>query len=1329
MKTKSFLQQLFGFVLMAALSIQTLNAQTSQRELIGLAVGGGTWRDGTMFKINTDATDLRAIFHFKEPIGRLPYGSVIQASNGSLYGMTSRGGFSNSGNGTIFKVKADGTGYVVLHRFDPHTGVPMGSLIQGTDGMLYGQGIGGFVGYGAIFKINLDGTGFQIIHHMNGNDGIASWGSLIQGTDGMLYGTASARVQTEGVLSEGLLFRLRTDGSDYEVIRRFNEAPGVPLGTLLQGENGALYGFLGGRLGYGAIFRINPDGSNYQILHDLGPAYGFNPATALVQGPDGNLYGMTQDGGVHNMGTIIRINPDGQYFSLLHHFDGDGAHPAGIPIIMDDHLWAFTRAGGEYDGGVIFKYNLATEVYTKVADFTDDTGTRPQYGNLLLVNTPASVVVPEYAADNITFSDVMSKTMTVSFVPGDGSNHLAVMKAGSPPTFTPSDNTQYSGNVGAGETVVYNGSESSFALTGLHADTEYYITIFEYNGSGSEIRYLVADAPVANRHTRTASDKIFGTAAYGGRRLGGTIFKFDPRQPNSLSVVHGFNHQFGMHPPANVIEASDGFLYGTTTEGSAFASYGTIFKVSPDGTQHTVLHNFDGTNGRHPPNGLVQASNNLLYGVANGGAAESGVIFSIRTDGTDYHIVHSFNFDEGISPVSAPLQASNGLLYGVTYGGGTNNIGTIYQINLDGEEFRVLHHFSNGYEISSHGPLIQGSDGFLYGTSRGNFEQPGSIFKINMDGSDFRTIHTFSTYELGNPEGALVQIPDGTLYGTAVGTGDISGPYGYGNMFKIQPDGTGYQVVHIFNGDSGFNPKGPLAYHNNSVYGFTNLGGATNGGVVFKYDLATNSFTKLYDLDRPTGTNPWSSGPIVVNAPDPETNFVVTPKHSSMNVPLKVKVTANQVADATTYTIELNPDPGFDETTAIIGTGERVQTFSNLKMGTKYYNRVRTDVTPFWGAVQEFSTGDVLTLAYVVSPINRAQNVSYAPTLEANAIEGATTYTIQLSRYMFFDTVAFERTANSTKLSFTGLDPGTLYYSRVKTDLVDAFGPIRYFTTGTAQSLSYVVGPGNNSIGIGTRPVVKANVVPDATSYTIQLSEQADFSSLAFEITSPSNWIQFNGLKYNTKYYNRVRTNLTFDFGLVKNFTTRTPESITYVTSPSDGASGVATNALRVTSTTVPGASQYTIQLSETTTFNTIAFEMTAARPAMTFNGLKPGIRYYNRVRTDLTTMFGETRSFSTATSSTAREISEVNMQHSDEDELKVHAYPNPFNERLTVYVESMEEAASIALVDLNGRRVHESIERTNSIIELVAPPYKGVFFLRVQTGLAVRVKKVVNIN
>ena len=1331
MKTRLVLQQLFSFMLVAALSLQTLNAQTSKAELIGLAASGGSWRNGTIFKINVDGTDLRSIFSFNEPIGRLPYGSMIQASNGALYGMTSAGGHRTADAGTIFKVKADGTGHVVLHRFDRDTGTrPMGSLVQGADGALYGQTYsGGFLGYGTIFKINLDGTGFEIIHHFNGDDGSLVEGSLIQGSDGMLYGTAR-------IPNGGVIFKLRTDGRDYQVIRRFNEAPGVPLGTLLQGTNGALYGFLGGNLGDGAIFRINTDGSHYIILRYLSAHDGFHPASGLIQAPDGNLYGMTQDGGAYNMGTIIRINPDGQYFALLHHFDGNGAHPAGVPIVLNNDLWGFTPRGGLHGGGVIFKFNLATENYTKIADFNNATGTGPMFGNLLLVNSPVTVVTPAHAADNITFSDVMSKTMTVSFIPGDGSNRLAVMKAGSAPTFKPSNNTHYSGNVGNGQTVVYNGTESSFPLSGLQADTDYYITIFEYNSSGSEIRYLAADAPVANRHTRTASDKLFGTAANGGRRLGGTIFKFDPEEPNSLSVVHLFHLQFGMHPHGNVIEGKDGFLYGATRGGRVFASNGTIFKVSPDGTHHTVLHNFGSAQFGGSPNvqsPLVQASDGLLYGTTY-----SGMIFRIRTDGTDYEVIHTLrvsNTDsEGIGP-NPLLQASNGLLYSTTVGGGLHGGGTIFQVGLDGEDFRVLRHFNDVNEKLSMAGLIEGADGFLYGILMGGgTANPGNIFKISLDGSDYRILHTFETYEVGNPLGALVQIPDGTLYGTAVGTGDNMAPHGYGHIFKIQPDGSGYEIVHRFDGENGSNPRGQLTYHNNNLYGFTNLGGAANGGVVFKYNLESKNFAKLYDLNKSTGTNPLGSSPVVVNAPDPETNFVVTPKHYSMNVPLKVKVTANQVAGATTYTIELNPDPGFDETTAIIGTGERVQTFSNLKMGTKYYNRVKTDVTPNWGKTQHFTTGDILTLAYVVSPINRAQNVSYAPTLQVNAIEGATTYTIQLSRDMFFHTVDFEKTGNTTNLSFTGLDPGTLYYSRVKTNLVDAFGQTRYFTTGNAQSLSYVISPGNNSTGIGTRPVVKANVVPDATSYTIQLSEEANFSSIAFEMTSSSNWIQFNGLTYNKKYYNRVRTNLTSDFGIIKSFTTRTPESITYVKSPSDGASGVATNALKVTSTTVPGASRYTIQLSESNTFSTIAFQMTGVRPTMTFDGLKPGTRYYNRVRTDLTSLFGPIRSFSTATSTAvattaARGISEINIQHSDEDDLKLHVYPNPFNERLTVYVESTEENAGIMLLDLNGRPIHQSIERTNSMIELIPPLQGGVFLLRVQTDLGVRVEKVVRIK
>lgn len=1319
MRPTLVLQQLLTVVFVAALSPRTVNAQEIKTELIGLAWNGGLFNSGVMFKINPDGADFRTLFNFNSMTGRSPQGSLIQASNGSLYGVAWDGGDPVVSGGTVFKVKADGTGFVVLHAFDGTTGrFPEGPLIEGTDGALYGQTYlgtdrsGGGSG-STIFKINPDGSGFKTIHYFP--DPVRHI-STVQGSDGMLYGTGSTG-------AGGLIFRLNPNGSGFEVLLRKDYI--IPFGKLVQAASGELYGCVqdyAGLLGDG-VFKVNMDGTDFKILK-----WGFERLGGLVEAFDGNLYGTTVEGGSFGKGTIFRIKTDQDQIAVLHNFDAKAANPGGL-ISFNSQLYGCTSRGGMNDGGVVFSFNPVRRSYLQIADFNAEGGGGPAPGDFLIVNTVAATGMPRHESRTITFSDVMSRTMTVSFIPGDGSYRLAVIKAGSPPTFTPSNNIAYSGGLGNGQTVVYNGTGSSFNLNGLKPGTEYYLTIFEYNASGNVIKYLISNAPVARQTTRTASEKIFGTATYGGVPLNGTIFSFDPGRANSLFVVNAFKRWQGMNPFGNMIEAKDGFLYGTTSSGPLPSKHGTIFKIDPDGTQHTLLHTFSGDDGSGPNSGLVQASNNLLFGVTNsGGASGAGTIFSIRTDGTAFRVLHAFNRTDGSSPNGPLVQASNGSLYGTTNTGGTNGAGVIYRINVGGAGFRILHHFKKENEGHPCGGLIVGSDGFLYGMANGGSPQfPGSVFKINMDGSDYRVLHEFTSLAQGAPIGTLLQIPDGTLYGMVVGTGTSSEPDGHGNIFKINPDGGGYKVVHPFNGDNGSNPRGKLLYYNDDLYGFTAKGGSDDAGVLFKYSLQTTSYVKLYDLSRSTGTSPSSGSLIVVNAPDPEMNLLVSPKHRAGTVPLSVKVTAKTVPGATTYTIELNTDPSFGATTAIIGTGGREQTFRDLKMQTKYYNRVRTDITPDWGKTQYFWTGNAVDLACVISPANKSMNVSYAPALEVNEIEGASAYTVQLSRDMSFSNVDFERTANTTKMNFAGLDTGTIYYTRVKTNLADIFGPTRFFKTGSPTSLSYVISPANNSLDIGTRPFLKANMVPGATVYTIQLSEQPDFSSVAFEMTSSSNQMQFHGLKYDRKYYNRVRTNLSWGFGIVKSFSVRTAASISYVVSPADGMSDARKDGLVITSNFVPNASRYTIQLSESSTFNVISFQMTSERPRMTFSGLKSATRYYNRVRTDLSATYGSVRSFITMPDAAARKSDFTDMQHMESEKPRLHVYPNPFIDQLFLYIESADEGnAGVRLMDLNGKLLHQSVERTNATITMFPKLHEGVYLLRIQTNHDLWVRKVV---
>ncbi|NJM25062.1 MAG: hypothetical protein HC859_05710 [Bacteroidia bacterium] len=179
----------------------------------------------------------------------------------------------------------------------------------------------------------------------------------------------------------------------------------------------------------------------------------------------------------------------------------------------------------------------------------------------------------------------------------------------------------------------------------------------------------------------------------------------------------------------------------------------------------------------------------------------------------------------------------------------------------------------------------------------------------------------------------------------------------------------------------------------------------------------------------------------------------------------------------------------------------------------------------------------------MVTPADHAENVDVARNITSNIIPGATQYTIQLSQYPDFAFIEFELTGPSITLPVSGLKFNKTYYNRVLTDKAVTYGPVRSFTTRTAESQTYVTFPADHATGIGTKLYVISKEVPYATQYTIQLSRQPDFSDIDFERTGATRILAFSGLTQGTIYYNRVRTNISPQFGPVRSFVTRLPSS------------------------------------------------------------------------------------------------------------------------------------------------------------------------------------------
>jgi uncharacterized repeat protein (TIGR03803 family) len=289
---------------------------------------------------------------------------------------------------------------------------------------------------------------------------------------------------------------------------------------------------------------------------------------------------------------------------------------------------------------------------------------------------------------------------------------------------------------------------------------------------------------------------FYGTTPMGGTSITptGTIFQVTPA--GALTTIHNFCTQ---GPPCSdgaqpysfaLMQATDGNLYGTTTDGGAPYGVGTVFKTTLAGAL-TTLHSFCAsgscTDGRLPYGGLVQATNGVFYGTTqNGGDTDYGTVFKITATGGLTRL-YSFSFTDGAGPRATLIQASDGNLYGTTTGGGTNSGGTIFKMTPAGV-LTTLYNFcaqpSCADGSNPNGPLVQATDGNFYGmTNSGGANLIwGTIYQFTPAGV-LTTLYSFSNGSDGGiPQGGLTQGTDGDFYGATATGGSGSGQ---GTVFKL----------------------------------------------------------------------------------------------------------------------------------------------------------------------------------------------------------------------------------------------------------------------------------------------------------------------------------------------------------------------------------------------------------------------------------------------------------------------------------------------------------------------------------------------------------------
>jgi uncharacterized repeat protein (TIGR03803 family) len=369
----------------------------------------------------------------------------------------------------------------------------------------------------------------------------------------------------------------------------------------------------------------------FSVLYNFGSRSGdpLLPSASLTQGRDGALYGTSTFGGTTGgSGTIFKISPTGT-MTVLHSFcltcAVGGAPLGGLTLRPDGHFIGTTSKGGStFGNGTIF-------------DLTQ-TG---------------------------------SVTLLYSFTGGtDGKNSLG------PPIFGP-DGSYYGTTPGGGGPsgcgtiykITTNGTKA--VLTLLH---DFDLT----DGCGPQAPLVLG-----------RDGNFYGVTGGGGTSNLGVVFQCTPA--GKVTVLHNFSGgNEGAVPFAPLIQGSNGNFYGTTLEVFGQVS-GNIFEITPTGT-YTVLHTLNETTDGAEPSNIVQATDGNLYGVTGfGGGISShlcgngcGTLFQVTPEGS-YSVLHNFNGTAGGGAAYGPFQHTNGVLYGVASGGtgmsglcGAENCGVLY---------------------------------------------------------------------------------------------------------------------------------------------------------------------------------------------------------------------------------------------------------------------------------------------------------------------------------------------------------------------------------------------------------------------------------------------------------------------------------------------------------------------------------------------------------------------------------------------------------------------------------------------------------------------------
>jgi uncharacterized repeat protein (TIGR03803 family) len=827
--------------------------------------GGQNNNSGTVVQVTPtgQVNVLHSFDYLNASDGDAPVASLVLGPGGYFYGTTAYGGqyaqhaVAGYNGGIIFKIDTSGN-YTVLHSFNPNStadgNTPVSALVVGTDGNLYGTtSLGGLYGNGTVFEIAPDGTGFKLLHSFNPNDttdGAQPDAALVVGSDGTFYGTTvgGGQYRTENApIGYGTVFSI-TSGNTFALLHSFNgnsttdgNSPETPL--ILAGD-GNLYGttYLGGLYGDGTIFEITPTTKAFTQLHSFMPnstADGYLPESALLLGSDGSLYGTTELGGLYDYGTIYKLTVPG----------AGGTHPP--PTVT-----SFTPSSGPVGTSVTItgtNFTGATAVLfsgTPAATFTVNSAVS------ISVIVPAGATTGTIAVTtaggkaisgtqfNVTAINVSVKSLVFSpaVVPPEGNTTGTITLSGAAPvggapvvltegTFTIGTYTVPADSATTTAPLTFN----QFAALGVYTFTA------TYNSTSAFGTVLLANPPGITSFTPSGAAVGTSVVIAGGYFTGATSVSF-----------HGTAASFTVNADTSITAviptgATTGTVSITTPGGTTTST--TVFFVTP--SVKSLVFNPDVTTAGSTTTGTI-----TLSGPAPTGGASVVLAYGSITIGT-------YTVAAGSTFVTAPvtvyfLDAPGIYTYTASYGNTTAS-GNVTIVNAPSITAFTPASGTVGTSVAISGMGFTGATAVSFdGTA-------AASFTVNTDTSITATVPTGATtgtISIIAPGGTATSVSSFTItvpVPTITSLTPTSGPIGT-SVTVTGKNFTGATAVSI----DGY--PATFQFISDTSLTFVVPSGAATGTIHVKTSAGLGASTTNFTVTAPAGTTITSftptSGPI-----------------------------------------------------------------------------------------------------------------------------------------------------------------------------------------------------------------------------------------------------------------------------------------------------------------------------------------------------------------------------------------------------------------------------------------------------------------------------------